>query len=607
MKFIATSRRALSLSACLSLALAATSAQAQDTDPAQDEDEQDPVIVVESSKLPPREESAASSMSAITVTATRVRQGGAQDVKHFRSIALNEFGLPQTASFTIEGLMGEHDLALPAKDDCTQLFCVNTQALSTAGRDDQHFVGIGFDSGIDAEAYRSEPLSLIAVVDRSGSMSGEPIRRVKEGLHAALRQMRDGDRMGIVIYGSDTRVHQIVIDVEGNRQQLRDKIDSIQINGSTYMEAGMKLGFATAFEELGKARGKTRLMLFTDENPNVGNTSPEGFMGQAIDGSRKGVGMTTIGVGRHFDGALATKVSSVRGGNLFFLPREGSASTLFATEFRNMVGEVAQDLVISIDPADGLSVGTIYGVPGELITEAGTGTVTVTIGSAFLSSNGGGIFATLDGAASGDAPLAEISVAYTDAITQKRENDAEFVTLVQGDASPSLVKAQLLVDQYETTQTALAAYHKKGDAVAATRLLEGLSGRIQSAGLDGMDGEIELVDGLLRKASHIAGLSTDGRTMPMQLFGDWIVTRHRGVDDISRGDRVEINQYGEFNTERTRGRDKGDTIYQDFAINERQLHIENTGLVFTYRVRGNKLTLRNRMDGTEIVMRRDEG
>ena len=582
MTFSKSSRRALMLSACLSLA--ATSALAQDAAPPEDDEALENTVIV---------------------TATRVTQGGAQDVKHFRSIALDEFdeeGLPRASSFTVEGLLSEHDLILPSKGGCEQLFCVSTHAMPASRSDDETFIGIGFESGIDADAYRAEPLSLIAVVDRSGSMTGEPIARVKEALHSIVDQMREGDRLGIVIYGSDTRVHQEVIDVAGNKPALRSAIDAIAINGSTYMEAGMKLGFATAFEELPNSRGKTRLMLFTDENPNVGDTSAEGFMGQAIDGSRKGVGMTTIGVGSHFDGALATKVSSVRGGNLFFVPREGAASELFETEFENMVGEVAQDLVISIDPADGMKVGAIYGVPGELIADAGSGTVTVTIGSAFLSSKGGWIFATLEGKGDGSA-LAEISVAYTDAVSQKRESDSDVVTMSPEGIPANLAKAELLVDQYVTTTAALARYHDKGDAKGASKRLAGLSERIASSNIQGMDGEIELVDGLAAKATKLAHLA--GRTLPSDLYGHWKVIRHRGVDDLSRGDLVEINDYGEFITERTRGRDAGEEIYQEFAVNERQLHIEDTGLVFDYRVRGDRLTLRNRIDGTEIIMRRE--
>src|SRR4051812_225715 len=61
--------------------------------------------------------------SSIVVTGSlRVRQGGAQDITHFRSIAA-DVGMPRPESLTIEGLMGEHDLTLPAAEgSCRQLF-----------------------------------------------------------------------------------------------------------------------------------------------------------------------------------------------------------------------------------------------------------------------------------------------------------------------------------------------------------------------------------------------------------------------------------------------------------------------------------------------------
>lgn len=586
MRFSMTSRRALMMGACLSLLTAPALAQDASSAPPEDDDTgQDGIIVT---------------------GAMRVTQGGAQDLKHFRSIALDELGaagLPSPASFTAEGLLSEHDLLLPPKGPCAQLFCVAAHAKPSERAPGEYFLGIGFDSGIDGEAYTAQPISLVAVVDRSGSMSGAPIARVKEGLHAIIDRLGEKDRLGIVIYGTTSLVHQPVIDVAGNKDALHRAVETIAIDGSTSMEAGMKLGFATAFAELANSRGKTRMMLFTDENPNTGNTTPEGFMAQAIAGSRKGVGLTTIGVGAHFDGALATRVSSVRGGNLFFVPREGAASELFAQEFGNMVSEVAQGLVISIDPAPGMKVGAIYGVPGELIADAGNGTVTVTIGSAFLSSNGGGIFATLEGSTLAAAPLAEIAVSYTDAVTQRRSSHTDMALLAQDSIPDNLAMAELLVDQFVTTRAALAAYHEKRDAKGAAMLLEGLSQRIERSGIAGMEGEVELVAGLETKARALAGLG--GRTLPGEIFGTWRVARHKGVDDVSRGDRIEITEYGEFITERTRGRDAGEEIHQDFAVNERQLHIEGTDLVFYYRIRGERLFLQNAGDGVEIVMERE--
>lgn len=586
MRFTMSSRRALMMGACLSLLATPVLAQ----DPAAD---------------PPEDEDDASDQMIIVTAAMRVTQGGAQDVKHFRSIALDDLAgkLPQATSLTSEGLLSEHDLVLPRTGPCDQLFCVVAHAKPSRWDGATQFVGIGFDSNVDAESYKAEPLSLIAVVDRSGSMSGEPMARVKEGLRAALDQMREGDRFGIVIYGSETVVHQPVIDVEGNRAALERAIDGIEIYGSTYMEAGLKLGFETAFTELSSSRGKTRLMLFTDENPNVGDTSAEGFMGQAINGSRQGVDMTTIGVGAHFDADLAVKISSVRGGNLFFLPTVGAGKALFAREFRNMVSPVAYDLVLSIDPADGMKVGAVYGVPGELIEDAGAGTVTVTIASAFLSSNGGGIFATLEGApAAGGSPLAQVSVSYTDAITDRRESDAKPVLAASDPVPANLAKAEVLVDQFRSTRLALAAYHEDDDPAAAAAILAQLSERMADSGTSGLKEELKLVDTLQQRAAKLAGLATDGRTEPYEVVGNWRVVRHAGVEDVARGDIIEITDDGEFITERSRG----DDIYQNFAINERQLHIEETDLVFNYSIRGNRLTLHTPFDGVKIVMEREE-
>lgn len=588
MRFIPSSRRALMLSACLSLLASPVLAQDPAADPPEAEEEDD-----------------TSYQQIIVTAAVRVTQGGAKDVQHFRSIAFEDLEgkLPQATSLTSEGLLSEHDLVLPSTSPCDQLFCVVTHAKQSRWDAGTQFLGIGFDSNVDAATYTAEPLSLIAVVDRSGSMSGEPIARVKEGLRAVLSQMREGDRFGIVIYGSETVVHQPVMDVEGNRAALERAIDAIEINGSTYMEAGLRLGFETAFAELPQSRGKTRLMLFTDENPNVGDTSAEGFMGQAIDGSRKGVDMTTIGVGRHFDAELATEISSVRGGNLFFLPTEGSGKDLFAREFRNMVSPLAYDLVLSIDPADGMKVGAVYGVPGELIEDAGAGTVTVTIASAFLSSNGGGIFATLEGAPPvGGSPLAQVSVSYTDAITDRRESDAEAVLAASEGVPANLAKAEVLVDQFRSTRLALEAYHDGNDPAAAAAILAQLSERMEESGASGLKEELKLVDTLQQRAAKLAGLVTDGRTEPYEVVGSWRVVRHSGVEDVARGDIIEITDDGGFYTERRRG----DDIDQRFAINERQLHIEDTDLVFDYSIRGNRLTLRTPLDGVKIVMERED-
>ena len=546
----------------------------------------------------------------IIVTGTKIRQGGAQDIKHFRSVSVDgSKSLPRPNSLTLEGLMGEHDLTLPPQAECKELFCVNAQWMAAnlpTQPDASVFIGMGFESGIDAKVYRERPLSLVAVIDRSGSMTGPPLSRVKEGLHAALKQMGKGDRIGIVVYGSETNVHLPVVDVEGNREAIGAAIDSIAIHGATYMEAGLKLGYATAREELAKSNGDTRLMLFSDENANVGNTSPEGFMGQAFSGAEAGIGLTSIGVGRIFDGALASKISSVKGGNLFFVDREGDAAKLFEREFDNMVSEVARDIRITIDPAQGYTVADLYGVPENILTRNPDGSVSAFIGSAFLSSNGGGIFASLTGEGNVTAP-ASIAISYEDALSGERGSAVADATAVSDNPPEPMLLAQALVDQYSTMHSALTAYHRGGEVESIQGRLAALSERLKGHKLASLEGEIALVDRLQKTSAEIVAYnSSPARARLREVLGEWEVLRHRGVDDIARGDFVSIDDNMSFVTERKSGRDAGDDIWQSYEINEKQLHIVGSGLVFYYKLDDDTLRLRNGRDNTMILLRRRE-
>jgi Ca-activated chloride channel homolog len=541
------------------------------------------------------------SLDSIVVTATAIRQGGAQDIKHFRSVSLDGSFLPETKSLTMEGLMGEHDLTLPALAPCRQTFCLTGHAMRAGlplRPQDQWFVGLGFTSNIDAGKWRAEPLSLIAVVDRSGSMSGE-IGRVKQALHAALNNLRDGDRIGIVHYGSEPLVHLEVTEVKGNRDAIHKAIDAIEIEGSTAMEEGLEKGYEVALAELARSRGKTRLMLFTDENPNVGDTSAEGFMGQAIAGSEAGVGLTTIGVGVHFDAELATHVSSVRGGNLFFLGSDADVRQLFDREFFNMVSEVAHDVELAFTPPPGYKVTGVFGVPDGLMKQAPEGTVTVRIATAFLSSNGGGIYLTLgkdesrkhlpEAELPQGVPLLTGTLAYRDARTGAAGADQLTVAQAADDAPAKLRVAHALVDEYVTLSAALDGYHQGEDKKGAFHLINGLSQRLSSASLPGMAEERKLVDSLRDRAAYVAGYAGEmpKALRPLKLKGEWDVLSQTGLSDIARGDTVEINEDNEFITYRERG----DDVYQDVRVNENQIHLDDADLTFNYRLSGDQLTL----------------
>jgi Ca-activated chloride channel family protein len=591
-----TSLRLLALSTTL-IAFAAPSAWAQDV------------------SAPPEEEEAESN---IIVTGARVRQGGAQDIRHFRSTAA-EVGMPRPESLTLEGLMGEHDLDLPASRACGQLFCLNTEAMAASlptRPDDRLFVGLGFTSNIDADTWRREPLNLVAVVDKSGSMSGRPLELVRQSLKRIVGQMRDGDQISIVLYGDISHLYLEPVEIGRGRARALAAIDAIESAGSTNMEAGLKVGYDTAFATRPAFAGNTRLMLFTDEQPNVGSTDAGSFMGMAEAASRRGIGLTTIGVGVQFDGALATKVSSVRGGNLFFISSEAEVASVFDEQLDTMVSELAHDVKITMTPRAGYKLSGVYGVPDGLMADGGDGAVTITVPTAFLSTKGGGIFASLAkagerehlpaAALGADAALMEVSLSYVGAKDGKAGGDRLSVGAPAAAPSAPLRLAHLLVDEYFVLRGASTAFHQEGNPKRAFQLLSGLDGRLKGSRLDGLDDERKLVGDMLQQAAFYSGYAGE---MPKTLrhlavVGKWEVSRSEGLE-FRRGDKLFFTAGRELEIQRRRAPDEEES--ESYEINERQIYLPRSGMVFSYRASGDTMTLAHESGLATLFLRRVEG
>ncbi len=542
----------------------------------------------------------------IIVTAARVRQGGAQDIKHFRDMAIQEVGLPRPESLSVEGLMGEHDLTLPTRRACAQLFCLDTEAMAASlptRPDDRLFVGLGFSTNIDAATWKRAPLNLVAVVDKSGSMSGQPLALVRDSLKQIVGQMGPEDRFSIVLYGDMSHVFLAPTTLKGHREDVLAAIDSIQSAGSTNMEAGLRVGYDTAFADAPGFKGNTRLMLFTDEQPNVGNTDAGSFIGMAKEASRRGIGLTTIGVGVQFDGALATKVSSTRGGNLFFIANTEDVKTTFEKQLDTMVSELAHDVTITMSPADGYKLSGVFGVPADTMEQLSDGAVSITVPTAFLSTQGGGIFAAVAKASdranlpaaalAPDTPLMRVSLSYVDAGSGKAGADQIAIMPPRGEASVPLRTAQALVDQYLAMRDATTAFHAKGDPKTAYQLLNGLRARLDGSNLPDLKQERELVGNMLGKAAVFAGYQGEipKALQPLRAMGKWEITRVEGFTDLRRGDRLEFTDDRELNTYRTKSGIEDVDESEDFEINEKQVHLVDSKIVLNYRVVGDRLIL----------------
>jgi Ca-activated chloride channel family protein len=558
----------------------------------------------------------------IIVTAA-VRQGGAQDIRHFRQTAAT--GMPRPEMLTVEGLMGEHDLTIRPTKPCAQMFCLVTDSMHAhlpLRPQDRLFVGLAFATNIDEKLYRRPPLNLVAVVDKSGSMSGEPLELVRKSLRQIVGQMQDDDQLSIVLYGDRSHVWMGPKSIKGNRKAILAKIDGIESAGSTNMEEGLKVGYQTAFSSQGSFKGQTRLMLFTDENPNVGDTSAEGFMGMARAASDRDVGLTTIGVGHIFDDQLATRLSSVRGGNQFFIDSAETVTDVFTRQFDMMGGELAHDLTITIKPAEGWAATGVFGVPDGLMTSGQDSAITVTVPTVFLSTNGGGIYVTLGKASdrtdlpsaplSLAEPLMDVSLSYREARSKKVGTDAVKVAAPTQQASAPLRLAQSLVDQFLAMREATTAYHISHEPKRAFTLLSELQSRMASSGLSDLKSEIKLVGQMRGEAAYYSGYSSE---LPRNIrhkgiTGRWMVVSADGFSDIRRGDFMSFDDDGTVTTQRN-GKAHGEAQEgESFEVSESELFLRQSDIVLNWVLKGDRLTLKDTEIGSSAridLKRQPEG
>ena len=111
------------------------------------------------------------------------------------------------------------------------------------------------------------------VIDTSGSMEGEPLRAVQEGLRVAAQQINPGNYVGLVTF-DDTPVYRLPLAPfdQQQHQRLLATIDRLQANGGTSMYDGVMVALADLLKQQQQdPDGRYYLLLLSDGEVNRGH------------------------------------------------------------------------------------------------------------------------------------------------------------------------------------------------------------------------------------------------------------------------------------------------------------------------------------------------
>ncbi len=126
-------------------------------------------------------------------------------------------------------------------------------------------------AGMVIDASERKPADLVFVVDVSGSMERENrLGAVRWALTMLLDQLQEGDRVGLVVYGSHGEVRLEPTGIE-QREKIKAAIAGLRPAGSTNCYEGLKLAYAMARRTYEAGR-INRLILCSDGVANNGAT-----------------------------------------------------------------------------------------------------------------------------------------------------------------------------------------------------------------------------------------------------------------------------------------------------------------------------------------------
>jgi Ca-activated chloride channel family protein len=260
---------------------------------------------------------------------------------------IEDGNLPDPASIRVEEFVNAFDQGYAAPE--TDAFAIHADGGPSPFLDeDEVLLRIGIKAREVGDRERPDA-ALTFVVDVSGSMAREDrLELVKRSLALLVEELRPRDTVALVVYGSDARVV-----LEPTRARDADEIlaaiGSLQPEGSTNAEAGLRLGYSLARESLAEG-GINRVILASDGVANVGVTDAQGILDEIRRDADAGIQLVTVGFGMgNYNDVLLEQLADDGDGFYAYVDQLDEARRLFVEDLTGTLQTVALDARVQVE------------------------------------------------------------------------------------------------------------------------------------------------------------------------------------------------------------------------------------------------------------------
>jgi len=227
-------------------------------------------------------------------------------------------------------------------------FSINTEFSESPWNPKHQLLRIGLQ-GKNIPTDNLPASNLVFLIDVSGSMSSDnKLPLLKQSFKILVQELRKQDKVAIVVYAGAAGL--VLPPTSGSEKEtIINALENLQAGGSTAGGAGIELAYKTAEENFIKG-GNNRVVLATDGDFNVGNSSNKDMETLITEKRKSGVFLTCLGygMGNYKDSKMET-LSNKGNGNYAYIDNIQEANRFLGKEFKGSMFAIAKDVKIQIE------------------------------------------------------------------------------------------------------------------------------------------------------------------------------------------------------------------------------------------------------------------
>jgi Ca-activated chloride channel family protein len=187
------------------------------------------------------------------------------------------------------------------------------------------------------------PLNLCLVLDRSTSMQGARLQRVKEATNYIVDYLTEQDYFSLVTFSDRA---EVVLPAQRGLDKAiaKSKVSMIHSSGGTEILQGLLAGLAQ-IERWQTLQTLNHLILLTD-----GQTygDEEECLAQAIEAGECGISISTMGIGQDWNDKLLDEIASSSGGTSVYIDSASKITSVFRERIHGLSSIFARNLQLTL-------------------------------------------------------------------------------------------------------------------------------------------------------------------------------------------------------------------------------------------------------------------